>query len=189
MVASQVTAARVRGHEDRAREARAVQTAAGRIRAGPKYLFSSLLRCGHCGTSYVIVGRDVYGCSSNVNGGGELCANDAKIQRATLERELLAGIKRKLRSPAVTQASVTPKVADVERIIPGLPALFERLADSLETTLAGGDIAKSRHELRRNVGMVKIETDAQQIRCFSDQGHVAAAQLRVSGPDACVRSD
>jgi hypothetical protein len=77
------------------------KTVAGRTGAGPKFLFLSLLLCGHCGSTFVIVGRDIYGCSSNVNGGDTLCPHDARLHRLPLEAELLAGIKRKLRSPAV----------------------------------------------------------------------------------------
>jgi hypothetical protein len=74
---------------------------AGRTGAGPKFLLSSLLRCAHCGSSYAIAGRNVYACSGHTNGGNALCSNDATLQRHVAEFEVLAGIKRELRSPEV----------------------------------------------------------------------------------------
>jgi hypothetical protein len=82
------------------------------------------------------------------------------------------------------QATETTQAIDVERVIPGLPALFGRLADDLERTLASGDIPRSRHEIKRNVGMVTVEADEREIRLLSDQGHVSAALLRSSGNNA-----
>ncbi len=77
------------------------KAAAARTGAGPKYLVSGLLRCGHCGSNYAIAGRGIYKCAGHTNGGAALCANDALLHREEIEAEVLAGIKRDLRSPAV----------------------------------------------------------------------------------------
>jgi hypothetical protein len=74
-----------------------------RTGAGPKYLLSSLLRCAHCGSSYAIAGRDVYACSGHTNSGASLCKNDARLHRRVAEKEVLAGIKRALRSHEIIQ--------------------------------------------------------------------------------------
>ena len=70
---------------------------------GPKFLVSGLLRCGHCGSSYAIAGRDIYKCSGHTSGGAALCANDALLPRAWVEANVVAGIKRDLRSPVVIE--------------------------------------------------------------------------------------
>lgn len=79
------------------------RAAAARTGAGPKYLVSGLLRCGHCGSNYAIAGRGIYKCSGHTSGGVALCANDALLHREEVEAEVLAGIKRDLRSPAVIE--------------------------------------------------------------------------------------
>jgi site-specific DNA recombinase len=76
---------------------------AARTGAGPKYLISGLLRCGHCGSSYAIAGRGIYKCSGHTSGGVALCANDAILRREVVEAEVVSGIKRDLRSPAVIE--------------------------------------------------------------------------------------
>ena len=58
-----------------------------------KYLFSGLLRCGVCGGAYVIVDRKNYGCAAHKDGGPSACPNSLKVQRATIEHVLLAGVK------------------------------------------------------------------------------------------------
>ncbi len=65
---------------------------------GPGYLFSGLLRCGCCGSAYVIVDRYRYGCAKARDRGPAACANAAKASRRALETVLLAGIKDELLS-------------------------------------------------------------------------------------------
>jgi site-specific DNA recombinase len=72
-----------------------------RTGAGPKFLLSSLLRCADCGSSLAIAGRDVYRCSGNSYGGPSLCKNDAMLGRHVAEAEVLRGVKREMRDPAV----------------------------------------------------------------------------------------
>jgi len=54
---------------------------------------------------------------------------------------------------------------DVEKLIPGLPAIFIKLVDRLETTLASGDITRLREEIRFD----------------SEQNHAVSSLLRASG--------
>ena len=57
------------------------KTATGKSSGGrsPKYLFSSLLRCGTCGAAYVMVDRSQYGCSYNRDRGASVCANSMRV--------------------------------------------------------------------------------------------------------------
>lgn len=70
---------------------------------GPKYLFSSLLQCGCCGANFTIVGRDAYGCASQVNGGSSACSNTLRVKRSLVESKLLAGIKEDLLKPEIIE--------------------------------------------------------------------------------------
>ncbi len=117
------------------------KAAANRTGAGPKYLMSGLLRCGHCGSSYAIAGRDIYKCSGHTSGGGALCTNDAILRRPVVESEVLAGIKRDLRSPEVIEEIVrrvraalrarVGKELDYSARIAKLRAEVENLADAV----------------------------------------------------------
>lgn len=74
------------------------ENAAKHTGRGPKFLFSGLLKCGHCGANYTIANKTSYACASYTNGRG--CENDARIRRDVIESGLLAGIKKQLLSPA-----------------------------------------------------------------------------------------
>jgi len=67
-----------------------------RTGAGPKYLFSGLLKCAECGANYVQADSYRYACSNHVNRGEAVCANSLKVPRKVVEARLLEGIKRDL---------------------------------------------------------------------------------------------
>ena len=70
-----------------------------RTGAGPKYLFSSLLKCGVCGKNYIIVSPRNYGCASYTNKGKAACGNEITVPRKVVEEKLLEGIKTDLFKP------------------------------------------------------------------------------------------
>jgi len=67
-----------------------------RTGAGPKYLFSGLLKCGSCGANYVIADAYRYGCSTHINRGPAACSNAMKVPRRLVDERLLASIKADL---------------------------------------------------------------------------------------------
>jgi DNA invertase Pin-like site-specific DNA recombinase len=67
-----------------------------RTGAGPKYLFSGLLKCACCGANYIMCSATHYGCSTNINRGPNACSNAIRVARATAENRLLEAIKRDL---------------------------------------------------------------------------------------------
>ncbi len=225
---------------------------ASRTGAGPKFLLSSLLRCGECGSSLAIAGRDVYCCSGHTNGGPSLCKSDALLGRQVAETEVLKGIKRQMRDPAIikeicaqvraalrapkpkapdgaariaqlkveigniadaiasgalrasptmasrlaaaeaelerleTAARQTVPQADVTALLAGLETRALRAVDTLEETLAAGDIVRARQEIRDHVGVVTVEADEREIRLYGEQGQIAAALLRAAGSRASL---
>jgi hypothetical protein len=62
----------------------------------PRYLFSGLLKCGQCGSNYVIAGARHYACASYVN--GNACKNTVRVRRDLVENALLDGIRKDLLS-------------------------------------------------------------------------------------------
>jgi site-specific DNA recombinase len=217
---------------------------AGRTGRGPKFLFSGLLRCGHCGSNFVIANKTAYACASHV--GGRDCSNDAYVARSIVESGLLAGIREELSRPEVVaearkrivaalRARKKPsppsadRIAKLEREVAALvdaiaqgslrasPALAARLAATeaeldglrvpvstaddmmvehvapgivdryraaianLPEVLARTDVDRARHELRRLVGTVRIEADANEIRFTSEQGALENALFRLAG--------
>ena len=129
-----------------------------------KFAFSGLLKCGVCGASFVMAGRDHYCCASRTHGGTAACSNDAYLRRSQIEPELAAGIKRELlparelieelqrrvrqrlndrgRAPD-TRTEVARPEREIARLVDGIAsgnlgasaAIAQRLKDS-ETTLA-----------------------------------------------------
>jgi site-specific DNA recombinase len=67
----------------------------------PKYPFSGLLKCGHCGANFVMAGKDHYACASRMYGGTAACDNDVYLRRTQIEHGLVAGIRRELSVPEV----------------------------------------------------------------------------------------
>lgn len=76
---------------------------AGRTGRSPGYLFSGLLRCATCGSSFVMADRAHYACASRLNGGSAICANDARIRHDKVEKGLRAGIKQRAEAPEVLE--------------------------------------------------------------------------------------
>lgn len=68
----------------------------GHHRRGPKYLFSSLLTCAHCGHKFIIVDSRHYGCGGWQYRGQSVCSNTIKVSRAIVELVLLSAIQRDL---------------------------------------------------------------------------------------------
>jgi site-specific DNA recombinase len=65
----------------------------------PTYLLSGLLKCGICGSNFVMAGAAHYACASRTNGGGHACSNGLRFARRVAESELLAAIKAELSAP------------------------------------------------------------------------------------------
>ncbi len=77
-----------------------------RTGAGPKYLFSGLLRCACCGAPFVISDGRSYGCSYNRDRGPTVCGNRLRVPRSLVEARLLDAIKAELFSDAAIELFV-----------------------------------------------------------------------------------
>ncbi len=67
----------------------------------PSYLFSGLLKCGCCGTSYTLINKTRYGCVAARNKGEAICTNRATIEREVVEDRVLTGLRDSLLHPVL----------------------------------------------------------------------------------------
>ena len=72
--------------------ARAGASLAGARRA--KYLFSGLVKCGLCGSSFTMCAKDRLGCAGHTNRG--TCTNTKTIKRGEVERRVLKTMEERL---------------------------------------------------------------------------------------------
>ena len=79
-----------------------------------KRLLSGLLTCGECGGSFTLVRPGKYGCASHREKG--TCTNGSQISVDQLERRVLAGIKMRLRDPALLAEFVREFGMELKRL-------------------------------------------------------------------------
>ncbi|WP_407670265.1 recombinase family protein [Paramagnetospirillum marisnigri] len=68
----------------------------------PRYLLTGLLTCSECGGSYIIIGKDRYGCNNRKRGTG-MCTNSITITRQKVEERILACLRHSLMAPERVQ--------------------------------------------------------------------------------------
>ncbi len=95
----QVVRARVVATEKASTSIRDALHVNARTGAGPKFLLSGLLKCGTCGSNFVMANATSYRCGSYTNGGKSACGNSLLVSRTLAESKLLAGIKAELMQP------------------------------------------------------------------------------------------
>ncbi len=65
----------------------------------PKYLLSSVLKCGVCGGNFIMSNARDYACGTHKDRGDHVCSNNLKVRRRLVEDKILEGIKRDLLTP------------------------------------------------------------------------------------------
>ena len=75
----------------------------------------------------------------------------------------LASAETELAQLRAVEATVTEPKAEVSKLLADLPKLALRAVDQLEKTLASGDVARARTEIKEHVGVIEVEADAQEI--------------------------
>jgi DNA invertase Pin-like site-specific DNA recombinase len=106
------------------------------------------------------------------------------LKASTALATRLAAAEAEIEELQRAQMAASAPKGDVSLHLAGLGAMARKKLENLESTLASGDIAKSRREVRDCVGTVTIEADTHEIRLFSEMGHVAAVLLRASNSHA-----
>ena len=176
------------------------KTSAKSTGRSPRYLFSSLLKCGVCGSSYTIRGRTHYACGRHLD--GRACSQTKGVKRAVVEPGLLQGIRAELLSDEAVQTAIkaahrvlaAQKPADDSKRIGKLKAEVENLADAI----AGGALksspalvsrlAKSEQELAKLEATGPAPKAAQMIPKLADEYRAWVNELEtVLSPDGLKR--
>ena len=79
-----------------------------------KFLFSGLLKCGHCGGGYTIVAQDRYGCATRRSKG--TCDNCATVSRQEIEGRVLDGLKERLLAPELVREFAQTFQEEINRV-------------------------------------------------------------------------
>ena len=66
-------------------------------RQRPRFLITGLAKCGECGSSYVKISANLFGCAAASNRG--TCSNRLNIRLDTLEQLILDGLRHRLMAP------------------------------------------------------------------------------------------
>ena len=119
----------------------------------PRYLFSGLLRCGACGSGFVLVGKQHYGCAAARNQG--TCANRRTIRRDRLERDVLGGLREQLLHPDLLAAFVDEYRRELARLT---------AADRASEISKRRELARVEKGIRRIIEAVKEGFAVPQMR-------------------------
>ena len=93
---------------------------AGRRRIGAKptnpskHLLSGLIRCGECGSSYTMAGKDYYRCARNRERG--TCSNSASVRTTAVEEAALKALHTELLTPDLVRLFTAEFRREIERL-------------------------------------------------------------------------
>jgi site-specific DNA recombinase len=101
-----------------------------------RYLLSGLLRCGCCGSTYIMISADRYGCAAARNSG--TCSNRKTIARTDVETRVLGGLKDRLMHPDLIREFIAEFQREMQE--GRLTALSERGENERRLTKVRKDI-------------------------------------------------
>lgn len=79
----------------------------------PKHLFTTLVKCGCCGSGYTMISKDLLGCFGARNKG--ICQNRLNIRRDALEKSVLQGLHTHLMEPGLFREFCAEFTREVNR--------------------------------------------------------------------------
>jgi site-specific DNA recombinase len=101
-----------------------------------RYLLSGLLHCGCCGSTYIMISADRYGCAAARNSG--TCSNRKTIARTDVETRVLGGLKDRLMHPDLIREFIAEFQREMQQ--GRLTALSERGENERRLTKVRKDI-------------------------------------------------
>ena len=140
-----------------------------------RYLLSGLIKCGLCGANYIMIARDQYGCSTRRTKG--TCSNDHVLERNTLERLVLDGLKGKLIAPGLAEEFIKEFNSQI----------------AARTAAGRGERHRTEHELKQVEKKLAailsaieqgIVTETTRTRLLELEGEKAALERQLSEPEA-----
>lgn len=143
-------------------------------RRRPRYLLSGLIKCGACGSGFVKISREHFGCAAARNKG--TCSNMRTIRRDTLEETVLGGLQNHLMDDEMlalfceeyTRHINTLRLAEGKDRArdEGRLSKIDRETDRLIDAIADGVPA---HKVKDR--MIALEAEADEIRKRLDVGN------------------
>lgn len=136
---------------------------------GPRYLFSGLMKCERCGSSFVMKDKYSYQCAGFVN--GRVCDNTLRVRRDVLEDRLLAGIRGDLLSDAsverfkralrraLTQRPADPSAARRKE----LQARVANIADAIGQGLLSQTLARKLQDAEAELAALPEPTNVLRV--------------------------
>src|SRR5205085_5115658 len=85
-----------------------------RAKQRPRFLITGLAKCGSCGSSYVKISRNLFGCAAARNRG--TCDNRLNIRLDALEQTILDGLRHQLMAPDLFKAFCEEFHLEVNRL-------------------------------------------------------------------------
>ena len=140
------------------------------------HLFSGLLKCGKCGSGFILLGKSYYGCAATRNKG--TCDNRLTVRKDELENRVLTGLKEELLHPDL--------IAEFARVY---QEEFNRMAgeNGRERDKAVKDLATVHRQIERIVDAIsegmfhasmKSRMDALETRKAALEAQIAAEPER-----------
>jgi site-specific DNA recombinase len=112
-------------------------------RQRPRFLVTSLAKCGACGSSYVKISATLFGCAAARNRG--TCTNRLNIRLDTLEAMILDGLRGRLMAPEPFKAFCEEFHREVNR---------RRIGANAEVEAQRGELDRVERRIRRIVGAI-----------------------------------
>ena len=140
----------------------------------PSYLFSGLLICGCCGTSYTLINKTRYGCVAARNKGEAICANRDTIEREVVEDRVLTGLKDSLLHPDLIATFLEQYRRAFNAEAAGADAAREKARRDLvqvEKKISGilAAIEDGMYQPSMKDRMSELETDKEKLTIFLDE--------------------
>ncbi|TAN48113.1 MAG: hypothetical protein EPN21_15690 [Methylococcaceae bacterium] len=144
-----------------------------KARAGAplRHLFSGLLKCAACGSPFVTVGNNRYGCSGHKYRGAAVCPVATTVKRSIVESKLLEGIKHDINNKEAQElfARETRKLlqAEAARTKPDMDNWRHELAveqtkiDNMVTAIAKGTFSPALQAALETAESRKLEITQQ----------------------------
>lgn len=120
-----------------------------------KYLLSGLLRCGVCGSHYILSSNNAYSCSGYLGGD---CSNGERIRRDCIERAILDPIRHELLSPE----RVARMTVEIQKLLAARARKAKQKANAAPAELKALDVRIARLRERLERGDPDMEQDEIQ---------------------------
>lgn len=154
----------------------------------PRHMVSGLLFCGSCGSPYILVGKDYYGCNRHRSKG--TCGNGLKVRLGNIEGRVVDALRHWLLQPDV----LAEGVANIRELIARVGAEAGKETATLRRKLASLDgqvsnvvdaIATGMRSPALTAKLAALEAEAETVRAAMAQATAPMPKV----PDAAALAE